>query len=295
MKYLKALVFVVLHFIALTNMAHAEIKERRTFIPVQVTLQSGEVIKRDMELVIFEDDAAKGQRPVVVFGHGKPPTGQSISTWGWVFSHRAGLSEFVRLGYTVIFPMRIGQGGTGGSASTEDPFCAGSAVAFTKLYDLVASQMIQAGVWAKSQKEFDGQQIIYAGQSMGGSAAIAIASAAENPFSVSVNFAGGPGGDHTHPCSPNEYRDTVANYAAAAKIPLLWIQGKNDHLWADHHVETWSTAYKTAGGVVDFYLVSANTPNGHDLFRKSPEIWVPIAKRYLSRQGLLPTANGALD
>ena len=91
--------------------AQAEIKERRTSIPVQVTLQSGEVIKRDMELVIIEDDASKEPKPVVIFGHGYPGNNQNISTGLWLLTHRKALNEFVKLGFNVVMPLRIGQGG----------------------------------------------------------------------------------------------------------------------------------------------------------------------------------------
>lgn len=297
MKYLKALVFVALHLTALINIAHAEIKERRTFIPVQVTLQSGEVIKRDMELVIFEDDAAKGPRPVVVFGHGHPGADSSgrqlsVGTWTYLLIHRKAFHELVKLGFHVVMPMRFGQGGTGGQ-TLEGGSCNRSSEDYAEKIKNISTQLIQAANWVKQQDFAKADQLLFVGQSFGGNGAIGLSADAQNPFQLIVNFAAGSGKAQSpdFPCSPEAFAERLAVYGKESKIEMLWIYGLNDTYWGKKWPVKWADAYKSAGGKLEFHQVDSNTSEGHSLFRRSPEVWVPIVKGYLARHNQLPAAD----
>jgi len=297
MKYLKTLVFVALHLTALINIAQAEIKERRTFIPVQVTVQSGEVIKRDMELVIFEEDAAKGPRPVVVFGHGYPGTNGtgseiSLGTWTYLLSHRKAFHELVKLGFHVVMPMRIGQGGTGGQ-TLEGGGCNRSSEDYAERIKNISSQIIQAANWVKQQDFAIADQLLFVGQSAGGSGAIGLSADAQNTFRLVVNFAAGSGKAQSQdfPCSPEAYAEQLAVYGKESKMEMLWIYGLNDTYWGKKWPVKWADAYTSAGGKLEFHQVDSNTSQGHNLFRNSPEVWLPIVKAYLARHNQLPAAN----
>jgi len=297
MKYLKALVFVAIHLTALINVAQAEIKERRTFIPVQVTLQSGEVIKRDMELVIFEEDTAKGPRPVVIFGHGYPGTegtaGEiSVSTWVMQLAHRKAFHELVKLGFHVVMPMRIGQGGTGGQ-TLEGGGCNLSSDGYAERIKNISAQLIQTANWVKLQDFAKPDQLLLMGQSAGGSGAIGLSADAQNPFQLIVNFAAGSGSGRVpdFPCSPEAYAERLAIFGKESKMEMLWIYGLNDTYWGKQWPIKWAEAYKNAGGKLEFHQVDSNTSEGHSLFRRSPEVWVPIVKAYLAKHNQLPAAN----
>jgi dienelactone hydrolase len=166
MKKIKILLFgfVLVTFMQLTI---AAVTERRVFTPVEVKLNSGEVIRRDMEMVVFEDDAAKIPRPVIVFGHGYLGFERSLSTWAWLFSHRKSLQELVKLGFHVVMPMRIGQGETGG-LTLEGGSCNKSADEFEIRIGYIQTQLIQAAQWVKNQPFTKQDQILYLGQSAGG-------------------------------------------------------------------------------------------------------------------------------
>lgn len=288
MKYLKALVFVVLHIAALTNTAQAEIKERRTFIPVQVPLKSGEVVKRDMELVIFEEDASKEPKPVVIFGHGYPGFKQNIGTGLWLYTHRKALHEFVKLGFNVVMPLRIGQGGTGGD-TLEHADCARTADDFAELIKNVSTQLVQAANWANAQDFAKQGQLFLVGQSFGGSGAIGLSADEKNPFKLLINFAAGSGKDRfpDFPCSPEAYAERLAIYGKESKTDMLWIYGLNDSYWGKSWPVKWVDAYKNAGGKVEFHQIDSQTLEGHSLFRNSPEVWVPIVKQYLAKSSAL--------
>jgi dienelactone hydrolase len=290
-KHVKALIFIACSLAFLCSTAQAEIKDRRTFIPVQVTLQSGEVIKRDMELVIFEDDAFKGPRPVVIYGHGYPGNNSSVSTWAWLLTHRKALNELVKLGFNVVMPLRIGQGGTGGQ--TLEHGCNVSSEDLSERIKNIGTQIIQTADWVKQQSFAIPDQLIFVGQSAGGSGAIGMSANPQNPFRLIVNFAGGSGKDRSpdFPCSPEAYADRLAVYGKESKMEMLWIYGLNDTYWGKNWPVKWVDAYKTGGGKVEFHQVDSQTLEGHNLFRQSPEVWVPIVKRYLVKQNMLPATN----
>lgn len=287
MKHTKALIFIAFSLAFLCSTAQAEIKDRRTFIPVQVTLKSGEVIKRDMELVIFEDDASKEPKPVVIFGHGYPGNNQNISTGLWLLTHRKALNELVKLGFNVVMPLRIGQGGTGGQ--TLEHGCEVSSDDYAERIKNIGSQLVQAANWAKQQEFAKSDQVILVGQSAGGSGAIGLSADAKNPFKLIVNFSAGSGKDRSpdFPCSPEAYADRLAIYGKESQMEMLWIYGLNDTFWGKKWPVQWANAYKNAGGTLEFHQVDSNTMEGHNLFRNSPEVWVPIVKQYLAKNGAL--------
>lgn len=291
MNHARALLFGVINLVILSSAAQAEINDRRTFIPVQVTLQSGEVIKRDMELVIFEDDTVKGPRPVVIYGHGYPGNNSSVSTWAWLLTHRKALNELVKLGFNVVMPLRIGQGGTGGQ--TLEHGCNVSSEELAERIKNIGVQIIQTAEWVKQQSFAKPDQLLFVGQSAGGSGAIGMSANPLNPFRLIVNFAGGSGKDRypDFPCSPEAYAERLAVYGQESKMEMLWIYGLNDTYWGKNWPVKWVDAYKTGGGKVEFHHLDSQTMEGHNLFRQSPEVWVPIVKQYLAKQNMLPTTN----
>jgi dienelactone hydrolase len=289
MKNLKSLALFSIFIAVMAGPVQAEIKERRTFIPVQVPLKSGEVIKRDMELVIIEDDASKEPRPVVIYGHGYPGNSQSISTGLWLYSHRKALNEFVKLGFNVVMPLRIGQGGTGGQ-TLEQGTCSWGSDDYAELIKNIGSQLVQAASWAKQQPFAKPDELILVGQSFGGSGAIGMSADEKSPFKLLINFSAGSGKDRApdFPCSPEAYAERLAVYGKDSKMGMLWLYGLNDTFWGKSWPVKWMDAYKNAGGKVEFHQVDSQTLEGHNLFRNSPEVWVPIVKQYLAKNNALP-------
>lgn len=287
MKTIKLLAVLTIYVSAMVGNAQAEIKERRTFIPVQVPLQNGEIIKRDMELVIFEDDVSKEAKPVVIFGHGYPGNNQNISTGLWLLSHRKALNEFVKLGFNVVMPLRIGQGGTGGQ--TLEHGCNRSSEDFAEVNKKINTQLVQTANWVKQQGFAKPDQLMLVGQSFGGSGAISLSADEESPFKLLVNFAAGSGKDSSpdFPCSPEAFADRLTAYGKASNKAMLWIYGLNDTYWGKTWPVKWVNAYRNAGGKVEFHQVDSKTFEGHNLLRNSPEVWVPIIKQYLEKNNAL--------
>lgn len=288
MKTFKTLTFLAIFAATMAGSAQAEIKERRTFIPVQVLLKSGEVIKREMELVIIEDDASKEPRPVVIFGHGYPGNNQNISTRLWLYTHRKAFEEFVKLGFNVVMPLRIGQGGTGGQ--TLEHGCEMSSEDYAERIKNIGVQIVQTANWVKQQEFAKPDQLILVGQSAGGSGTIGLSADEKNPFKLLINFAAGSGKDRSpdFPCSPETYAERLSVYGKESKSEMLWIYGLGDTFWGKNWPVKWMEAYKSAGGKVEFHHVNAQTLEGHNLFRNSPEVWLPIVKQYLEKNNALP-------
>lgn len=250
-----------------------------------------------MELVIFEDDAAKGPRPVVVFGHGYPGTNSagsemSVGTWAWLLSHRNALHELVKLGFHVVMPMRFGQGETGGH-TLEGGGCNQSSEDYAQKIKNISTQLIQAANWVKQQDFAIADQLLLVGQSAGGSGAIGFSADAQNPFRLTVNFAAGSGKTQSpdFPCSHEAFAERLAVYGKESKMEMLWIYGLNDTYWGKKWPIKWADAYKSAGGKLEFHQVDSNTSEGYSLFRRSPEVWLPIVKAYLARHNQLPAAD----
>lgn len=269
--------------------AIAQIQQRREKIPVEVQLATGERLQRDIDLVIFEDVTDKSIKPVIVFGHGKPKGSTTHSTWAWMFSYSKSLDALARLGFVVIAPMRIGQGDTGGPV-IEESACPNTQ--HKMVFDYATSQLMQTIDWVAHQPRFDKNNIVYVGQSMGGAAALAIASL--NPMNVklAINFAGGNAGNPQRfpkqPCNQEILSETFAEYGKTARIPMLWIYGLNDYYWGTELPLKWAKEFKSNGGIVEFQQVESNTMEGHDLFRRSPEVWFPLVSKFLEKNGMIP-------
>jgi dienelactone hydrolase len=227
---------------------------------------------------------------VIVFGHGYP--GNGMSTWMWLLSHRKGLTELVKLGYRVVMPIRIGQGNTGGP-QLEGGGCLNTSEAFAQRIRIINSQLIQAADWVKQQDFALESDLVFVGQSAGGSGAIGLSADPQNPFKVLINFAAGSGKMQSpdFPCSPEAYADQIATYGKDSKIEMLWIYGLNDSYWGKKWPVKWASAYKNSGGTLEFYQVESNTMEGHNLFRQSPEVWVPIVKQFLEKHGSVRAAR----
>lgn len=270
--------------------ALAQVQQRRENIPVEVDLASGEKLKRDIELVIFENASGLLPKPVIVFGHGKPAGTTTYSTWAWMWTHSKSLEILANLGFTVVVPMRIGQGDTGGPV-IEESACPNTQ--HKVIFGYATSQLMQTIDWVIQQPKFDKTKIVYVGQSMGGAAALAIASLNPSSVKLAINFAGGNAGNPQRwpkqPCNQDVLSETFADYGKTARLPTLWLYGLNDYYWGKDLPVKWANEFQANGGKVDFQQVESNTMEGHDLFRRSPEVWLPLVSKFLEKNGMLPS------
>ena len=92
--------------------AHAVILEEVHDVPVSVKTMYGQVVQHTIKVTVFHD-SSRDQAPYLVLNHGRPANSEEFATMGRVrYSDNA--RYFVRQGFAVLVPTRVGYGETGG-------------------------------------------------------------------------------------------------------------------------------------------------------------------------------------
>lgn len=280
----KYLLFVCFALLFTSNTIHAEIKNSKESVHVSIKDSKGNEINQEIDVIIWKDDDRQANQKVLLFAHGKPTGSTSYSNWIWIRSYGESLKELVKLGYTVVMPIRIGQGDRGGPI-VELTACEG--VPHRMGFEIVADQLEQVIKSSKFSPLFANSELVVVGQSMGGASAIALGSRKIDSLKTIINFAGGNGGNPQrwprNPCESDELVTTIGEYGKSATVPSLWIYTKNDHYWGSELPVKWLNLYQKNGGIVDFRLVDSDLWEGHDYFRKNSKAWIPLVKEYLSK------------
>jgi dienelactone hydrolase len=190
--------------------------------------------------------------------------------------------EFVRRGYAVVLPMRMGFSKSGGHYY-ESSGC-----------NIAANGELQAewidGVleWIRTQPAMDASRILVVGQSHGGLTAMALG--ARNPAGVRgiINFAGGL----KHPSSgciwENSLAQAFARYGGRSKLPTLWFYGDNDSYFPPEVFRDLHEKYVAAGGKALLVAYGKFGRDAHGMFSAASgtKIWVPEVEKYLDSVGL---------
>lgn len=236
----------------------------------------------ELETTLFRPDG-DGPFPLVVINHGKAPGDPA-------FQERARFlvasREFVRRGYVVALPMRLGFSKSSGS------YVAGGC-------NIASNGEMQAewveGVidWLRAQPFVDRDRILVAGQSHGGLTTLALG--ARNPPGVRglLNFAGGL---RIPSCSwEHALAQAFERYGARTKLPSLWFYGDNDSyfppdVWRELHAR-----YSAAGGGARLVAFGRFGRDAHGMFgsRAGLPLWVPAVERFLDAIGLPSRPAGA--
>jgi dienelactone hydrolase len=187
--------------------------------------------------------------------------------------------EFVRRGYAVALPMRLGFSKSSGS------YIAGGC-------NIASNGEMQAqwvaGVieWLRQQPFLDKDRIVVVGQSHGGLTTMALG--ARNPPGVRglVNFAGGL---RQTSCSwEHALAQAFERYGAQSKLPSLWFYGDNDSYFPPDVWKDLQAKYAGAGGNVRLVAFGTFRNDAHGMFssRAGLPIWVPEVERFLESLGL---------
>lgn len=227
-----------------------------------------------------------GPFPLVVINHGTTqnaerrrmltaPVFDALSHW------------FVRRGYAVALPQRPGHGETGGAYREDQGGCDDADFARA---GLGAAESIAAAVgYMRAQPFVRRIGIVVVGQSAGGWDALALASRAPAGLRAVINFAGGLGGrSYDRPdnnCAPDRLVATAAEFGRTTRIPTLWVYTENDSYFAPRLSGAMASAFRAAGGKVDYQLLPAFGADGHFMaeMESSEAIWGPVVERFLER------------
>lgn len=230
-----------------------------------------------LETTLFKPDG-EGPFPLVVINHGKAPGNP-------VFQARArymdASREFVRRGYAVALPMRMGFSKSGGSYVSPGCNIASNGEQQAEWVEGVIN-------WLRQQSYIAGEKIVVVGQSHGGLTAVALG--ARNPPGVRgiINFAGGLRFTDTRCIWENSLAQAFARFGGRTKLPNLWFYGDNDSyfprdVWTDLQAK-----YEGAGGNVRLVAFGTFGKDAHSMFssRAGLPIWVPEMEKFLESLGL---------
>ena len=265
---------------------HARIVEEQSELPVQVSDAYGKTISHSIKVTIFRDDAAGAPRPAVVINHGRASDAAARLALGR--SRYSDISRwFVRQGFVVALPTRLGYGETGGDDVEDSGAC--NSKRFGPGFAAAAAQTLAVTAMLRERPDVQRDRIVAVGQSLGGSTSVAFASLNPPGLVAAINFAGGGGGDPKerpgNPCSPQRIEKAYAEYGSTAKVPMLWIYAENDKYWGPNWPKAWAEAYRGAGGNVRFIQVPPAGDDGHSFFTRFAPDWQPLVVTFLREQG----------
>ena len=254
-----------------------------------LTLQVQNLYQRDVTgtvVITSYKPSGSGPFPILILNHGRSGTDR-LQPARFRYTQQA--RYFVKRGFAVFVPTRIGYGELGVSPDPEE-----SGDCNQKNYAPMASaaslQIAAVLAFAKLQSHVDAKRVVIVGQSVGGYSTIA--AAAQNPDGLlaAINFAGGSGGNPKtrpgEPCEGYKLEKMYATFGATSKVPTLWIYTENDQYFGPKHSQAWHQAFVTSGGRAEFNLLPAFGADGHMLFAMGAPLWEPIVARFLEANGL---------
>lgn len=252
-------------------------------LPTTVKDFRGTTISGEMTVTQFKPNGA-GPFPIAILLHGRGLDRSTIAR----YRHLQEARYFVRRGFAVWVPTRLGYGEAGLDPDPEDSGeC--SRKDYPPGYEAAATSALDLIAYAKRQPFADPSRIIVLGQSYGGTTAIAVAAKHPDGVLATVNFAGGGGGNpDTHPgspCRPERLENMFGGYGATSRIPTLWVYTKNDQWMGSVQPQRWFAAYAKNGGTGEFAAMPAFGDDGHSLLAKGFPIWRPLVDQFLAKVG----------
>lgn len=232
----------------------------------------------ELEVTIFKPDGP-GPFPLAVINHGKSPGEARFQPRARFI---AASRELVRRGYAVALPMR------GGFSKSSGAYLDGGCnIEGNGRYQARFIRM--ALDWLVEQPWVDRERIIVMGQSHGGLAALAFATAPYPGVRGIVNFAGGLRLT-SHLCFDWERSlvEAFGSYGGESRLPSLWFYGANDSYFEPGLARRLHDAYSKAGGSAKLVAYGAFKGDAHNTFgeRDGFAVWWPETESFLKSLNL---------
>lgn len=254
----------------------ARLRETTRVLPVEVRTADGRRHRTEFQLTYYRP-AGDGPFPLVVLSHGRgpdrawPSRERSLVTAGY----------FVRRGFAVLVPTRVGFGGFGIRLDPEVGGPACSLASADLQIDAVEAHARAALAYAAAQPWADPDRVLLAGQSVGGYTSIAIAARGLPGVRAVINFAGGVGARASGTDAakrkgmlcPERVPAVFARAGRTLKQPTLWLYARDDAYWGEAAPKAWHATFVGAGGRADFVPLPPIGGDGHSALSSSHWVW----------------------
>lgn len=253
-------------------------------IPASAQNAFGKSTTGDIIVTTYRPEGA-GPFPLVIISHGR-----STETRAQYPRQRyeSAARFFVRKGFAVAVPLRLGYGETAALGDPEDSVSC-TAPRYDAALAAAAEQLAVVVQHMQQQPDIDASRLVLIGQSVGGATTVAAASTPLPGLMAAINFAGGHGGDpKTHPgeaCSSATMTRLMRSFGSTAKVPMLWVYTENDQYFSPQNSRAWAQAYASGGAQLDYRLLPAFGADGHTLFTRGNDLWQPLVDAYLKPFG----------
>ena len=129
--------------------AHAKLVEETVDLPVEVADQKGQKVRHTIKVFIFRDDALT-RAPFLILNHGRSGE-KALRAAVDEKAYRANAIYFVKLGFAVFYPVRVGYGVTAGPDIENSGSCSGKV--YLHGYEAAAVQSLAVIELAKSKPD----------------------------------------------------------------------------------------------------------------------------------------------
>lgn len=272
--------------------SQARLHEEQIDVPVEVADAYGKIVRHAVRVTVFSDESNPRPAPVLVLNHGRAAEARDRARLGRARSAESS-RFFVRQGFIVAVPTRIGYGVTAGEDVEDSGDCGRKN--YPPGYLAAAQQTLAVLARVREREDAAKDRAVVMGQSYGGATAVAVA--ALNPAGVqaAINFAGGGGGNPMtrpqRPCSTPQLEAMFRGWGSTAKVPTLWIYAENDMYMGPSYPREWFAAYAAGGAPAEFVQFPPHGEDGHSLFTRFPEAWHPKVLQFLQAHGFQPPSQ----
>ncbi len=261
-----------------------DIREAVVRVPATVKDAFNKEISGDVLVTTFRPQGP-GPFPLVVMNHGRS-TDTRAQAPRQRFEPIARF--FVRKGFAVAVPQRLGYGASANAGDPEDNMSC-DRPRYQPAGDAAAAQVLVVVAHMRQQPDIDPSRLVVMGQSLGGFTTVATNAAKPDGLVAAINFAGGHGGNPVerpgNPCQAYLLENTFGTWGKTASAPMLWVYVENDKYFNPKNSRAWFDAFVKAGGKAEYKLLAPFGDDGHTLLGRAGDIWQPIVDEFLARHG----------
>jgi dienelactone hydrolase len=230
-----------------------------------------------LETTVYKPEGS-GPFPLVIMNHGK--------SYGDAREQKryrpiAAAREFVKRGFVVAVPMRLGFGNSGGSYFQSGCDLTKDGYKQSESIDAALRELVKLP-YIKSD------QVLIVGHSYGGFIGMAYgATQTAVPIKGLINFAGGLKKSTGSCLWDLSLTKAFTEYGKNTKVPSLWIYSENDSLFKPDLVNRLNRSYSSGGAKTEVKILGPFKEDGHKFF-DDPEgvrMWSSEIDDFIKRLG----------